>query len=170
MTVNCKDGTTNINHKWHNLARLRLSHRLYQVRVWWPEIRREIRPGVNNLLGSNHEVVRELAARAKRMFSGPRSRPRDAIAKRSRITVAFLVTDPHTKFQRLATNITRGGRPRIRTHFDFNIITSWLGAPCGAHARIGLTPAYEFISLPLDISIIMNSSSFCVFCVFCKCL
>ena len=68
---------------------------------------------------------RERAARAKRMFSGPCSRPRDAIAKRSRITVPFLVTDPHTKFQRLATNSARGGRPRIPTQFDFNIITSW---------------------------------------------
>ena len=65
---------------------------------------------------------RERAARAKRMFSGPCSRPRDAIAKRSRFTVPFLVTDPHTKFQRLATNSARGGRPRIPTQFDFNII------------------------------------------------
>ena len=65
---------------------------------------------------------RERAARAKRMFSGPCSRPSDAIAKRSRITVPFLVTDPHTKFQRPATNSARGGRPRIRTQFDFNII------------------------------------------------
>ena len=63
-------------------------------------------------------------ARAKRMFSGPCSRPRDAIAKRSRITVTFLVTDPHTKFQRLAANSTRGGRPGIPTEFDFNIIIS----------------------------------------------
>ena len=67
---------------------------------------------------------RERAARAKRMFSGPCSRPRDAIAKRSRFTVPFLVTDPHTKFQRLATNSARGGRPRIPTQFDFNIIIS----------------------------------------------
>ena len=65
---------------------------------------------------------REQAARAKRMFSGPCSRPHDAIAKRSRITVPFLVTDPHTEFQRPATNSARGGRPRIPTHFDFNII------------------------------------------------
>ena len=65
---------------------------------------------------------RERAARAKRMFSGPCSRPRDAIAKRSRLYVPFLVTDPHTKFQRLATNSARGGRPRIPTQFDFNII------------------------------------------------
>ena len=70
---------------------------------------------------------RERAARAKRMFSGPCSRPRDAIAKRSRFTVPFLVTDPHTKFQRLATNSARGGRPRIPTQFDFNIIIGfWL--------------------------------------------
>ena len=65
---------------------------------------------------------RERAARAKRMFSGPCSRPRDAIAKRSRLYVAFLVTDPHTEFQRLATNSARGGRPQIPTQFDFNII------------------------------------------------
>jgi hypothetical protein len=65
---------------------------------------------------------RERAARAKRMFSGPCSRPSDAIAKRSRITVPFLVTDPHTKFQRPATNSARGGCPRIRSQFDFNII------------------------------------------------
>ena len=33
----------------------------YQERVWWPDISREIRadfrPGLNNLLGSNREVV-----------------------------------------------------------------------------------------------------------------
>ena len=57
---------------------------------------------------------RERAARAKRMFSGPCSRPRDAIAKRSRITVTFLVTDPHTKFQRLAANSARGAAPEFR--------------------------------------------------------
>jgi hypothetical protein len=65
---------------------------------------------------------RELAARAKRMFSGLCSRPSDAIAKRPRLYVAFLVKDPHTKFQRLATNSARGGRPRIPTQFDFNTI------------------------------------------------
>ena len=76
--------------------------------------------GIPNRLA--RKSSRERAARAKRMFSGPCSRPRDAIAKRSRITVPFLVTDPHTKFQRLATNSARGGRPRIPTEFDFNII------------------------------------------------
>jgi hypothetical protein len=65
---------------------------------------------------------RERAARAKRMFSGPCSRPRDAIAKRSRLYVPFFANNPHTKFQRLATNSARGGRPRIPTQFDFNII------------------------------------------------
>ena len=70
---------------------------------------------------------RERAARAKRMFSGPCSRPRDAIAKRSRFTVPFLVTDPHTKFQRLATNSARGDRPR--TEFDFNIIMQFPPRP-----------------------------------------
>ena len=69
---------------------------------------------------------RELAARAKRMFSGPCSRPSDAIAKRSRLYVTSLMKDPHTKFQRLATNNARGGRPRFPTQFDFNIIIVWV--------------------------------------------
>ena len=80
--------------------------------------------GIPNRLA--RKSSREPAARAKRMFSGPCSRPRDAIAKRSRLYVPFLATDPHTKFQRLATNNARGGRPRIRTQFDFNIIMSLL--------------------------------------------
>ena len=65
---------------------------------------------------------REPAARAKHMFLGPCSRPRDAIAKRSRFYVPFLAVGPHINFQRLATNSARGGRPRIWTQFRFNII------------------------------------------------
>ena len=76
--------------------------------------------GIPNRLA--RKSSREPAARAKRMFSGPCSRPRDAIAKRSRLYVAFSVTDPHTDFQRPAANSARGGRLRIRTQFDFNII------------------------------------------------
>ena len=44
-----------------------------------------------------------------------------AIAKRLRVYVTFLVTDQHTKFQRLATNGAQGGHPGIRTQFDLNI-------------------------------------------------
>ena len=69
--------------------------------------------GIPNRLA--RKSSREPAARAKRMFSGPCSRPRDAIAKRSRLYVPFFANNPHTKFQRLATNSARGGRPRIPT-------------------------------------------------------
>ena len=49
--------------------------------------------------------------------------------------MALLATDPHTKFQRLATNSARGDRPRIRTHFDFNIIMRLFGL-CSAHCKM----------------------------------
>ena len=47
---------------------------------------------------------------------------RQALKFGVRLYVPFFATDPHTKFQRLATNSAQGGRPRIPTQFDFNII------------------------------------------------
>ena len=55
----------------------------------------------------NERILCEPAACAKRMFWR-------AIAERSRIYEAFLMMEPHTQFQLLATNSAQDGHPRIR--------------------------------------------------------
>ena len=76
-------------------------------------------------------------------------RPRDAIAKRSQITVTLLVMDPHTNFQRLATNSARIGRPRIRTQFDFNVIHVMLHSLKLARVSLHQTAKSTLVTLEL---------------------
>ena len=97
---------------------------------------------------SENRLVNPLRARNA---SGPCSRPRDASAKRSRLNVPFLATDPHTKFQRLATNNARGGRPRFRTN-NCKYLSVWWSVERNAFDG----PVHARVSNPFNFKLLVN--------------